>query len=66
MLLMISSFLPFPCNTRDYCRYKFNTTMQLPAFTVCIPTPMVLTIFNSSMFNKPDERKASEVIDVSA
>ncbi|KAI6200656.1 Del-6 [Aphelenchoides besseyi] len=39
--------------------FVFNDTMKLPVFTVCIPTPMVLSIFNSTLFNTPDDKKTS-------
>lgn len=44
--------------------YVYNETMKFPVFSVCIPTPMVLSIFNSSIFNKEDNLKLEDAIKV--
>ena len=33
----------------------FNTTMNLPNFTFCIPMPMINTIYNSSKFKRKSD-----------
>ncbi|KAI6176031.1 hypothetical protein M3Y97_00754600 [Aphelenchoides bicaudatus] len=60
IVTLLMEYLEFP-KIADMS-YTQNETMKFPAFTVCIPTPMVLSIFNSSIFNKEDKLKPEEAI----